>query len=323
MVYTQLMLRCLIGHLQDMVNPHDLGVAIQQETPQLLMEGDTLDDHVTPDDQPKCHDQDTIHVGVQEETVNSLCDQSNIMELLLSTTGASHDGIHDIDQLSVHSSTYSLGSSTSFTSSSEVLDSVSTPVDHVTASKDHVITLKDHVITSLDHVVTPNDHVITPIDHVTTPTDRVIATEDHVNTPECHITLPDLGTNADENGISLAMNFTETSIVRVSSCTSVMTHTNSSLSQASSSMAQLNSSVVNSSSVNTSCAITLLAAAAAASGTIPCSIIVPLSLPDCGYVPSASSQCSVAPASLPHTGQFYNLFVHAVHYHCSDFFIQQ
>jgi len=296
--------------LQDLVNPHDLGVAIQQETPQLLMEGDTLDDHVTPDDQPKCHNQvtlDTIHVGVQEETVNQLCDQNNIMELLLSATGASRDGIHDTDQLSAHSSTYSLGSSTSFTSSSDVLDNVSTPVDQVTPSKDHVITPTDHVITSLDHVVTPNDHVIT---HVTTPTDHVIATKDHVNT---HVTLPGLCTNTDENGISLAMNFTETSTVPLSSsipCTSVITHTNSSLTQASVSMAQLNSSVVDSSSVNTSCAIALLAAAA---GTIPCSIIVPLSLPNCGYVPSASSQCSVAPASLPHTGQCYSLCVHAVH----------
>ena len=274
------------------------------------MEGDTLDDHVTLDDQAECHDQvtldnlDTICVGVQEETVNSLCDQNNIMELLLSTTGATHDDICDIDQLSVHSSTYSLGSCTSFTSSSDVLDHVSTPVDHVTTPVDHVTTPKDHVITPKDHVITPKDHVTTPKDHATTPKDHVITPKDHVITPTQHLTLPDLCTNTDENGISLAMNFTETSAVNASSsfpCTSIMTHENYSLLQASSSMAQLNSSMVNSSSANIPCAVTLLAAATA--GTIPCSIIVPLSLSNCEYVPSSSSQCSAPPASLSHTGQ--------------------
>jgi len=303
-----------------LVSPHDLGVAIQQETPQLLMEGDTLDDHVTFDDQPKCHDQitldslDTICVGVQEETANSLCDQNNIMELLLSTTPTSHDGIHDIDQLSVHSSTYSLGSSTSFTSSSDVLDSVSISVDHVLTSTNHVITSLDHVISPKDHVITPKGHVIVPTDHVIAtkeqmiiPTDNVIVPTDHVITPKDHVTttstccvnLPDLCTNTDENDTSLAVNFVETTVTQTSSsfpCTSIMTPVSCSLPQA---MAHLNSSI-NSSLVNTPSAVTLLAAAAA--GTIPCSIIVPLSLPNCGCIPSTLPQCSAPLAFSSCTG---------------------
>jgi len=266
---------CCVVHLQDLVSSNDLGVAIQQETPQLLMEGDTLDDHVSLDDQANCHDQaaldslDTICVGAQEETVNSLCDQNSIMELLLSTTDTAHD--NDVDQLSVHSS---LGSSASFTSSYDVMDHRNTNVDHVTTPSDHVTTSSGHVTTSKAHVITPTQQ----------------------------IALPNLCTHTDKNGISLAMNFTETSAIP-SSCTS---HTDSSAGT------HLSSSLVSSSSVSIPYAVTLYAAS-----TVPCSIVVPLS--NCRYVSATSSHCSTQCSNIPvpYTSKVMNVLCMLYYVHCT------
>lgn len=85
-MYDRIFHTCFVlGQLKDLVGSHELGLSIQQETPQLLMEGDTLDDQ----------DVSCSNTAVQEEGVAFPYERDTTRPLMPTATVPSQLKIND------------------------------------------------------------------------------------------------------------------------------------------------------------------------------------------------------------------------------------
>ena len=107
---------CCIGQLKDLVGSHELGLSIQQETPQLLMEGDTLDE------------QDINCDSIFHEAAAMFPYEQDIMNMLIPT----EDATHDIDQLPMTVDNKSIGLPVAV--SSQSTESINTAMDSAMSS---------------------------------------------------------------------------------------------------------------------------------------------------------------------------------------------
>ena len=148
---------CCVDQLKDLVSSHGLGVSIQQETPQLLMEGDTLDDQDTNcyilDDQNAnfgAFDQNS-NCNIQWETTTSHYEE-NIAEILMPTaTNVSQEGTNVSDR-------------------SVDVRSISLPAKVSSQSTDYISTAMDSVMGTLAGS--------SPMSHMSSP---VVVTSSHVS----------------------------------------------------------------------------------------------------------------------------------------------
>jgi len=142
----------MLGQLKDLVGSHELGLSIQQETPQLLMEGDTLDD------------QDTTNY-VQEQSANSTYDYDMLIQM---ATDAPQEEINDqlpMDDKAISLPTISSSQSTDCVSTPVICMStsetitISTPVAHVSSS---IAVTSSQVNSLLTNMESPSVHVSSP-----------------------------------------------------------------------------------------------------------------------------------------------------------------
>ena len=153
---------CCIGHL---VGSHELGLSIQQETPQLLMEGDTLDDNIIQALSP--YEQEIIEMLIPaaadttHERTNELpmkVDSKGISLPVVASSQSTDSVIAPLD--SVILSNLCMGTSGNVTASTpvpHVSSPVSSPVAHVSSSV---------AVTSSPSVTNQNsllDHVSSPL----------------------------------------------------------------------------------------------------------------------------------------------------------------
>ena len=138
------MFLCCVGQLKHLVGSHELGLSIQQETPQLLMEGDTLDD------------QDTS--SVQEEPAMSPHEQDFTKALIPAGVDTTHERTNQLP-MKVGNKSIGLPVAMSYQSTScvnaplESMGTSGTPMAHMSSPLS--VTSVSNLTSLLDHVSSP------------------------------------------------------------------------------------------------------------------------------------------------------------------------
>lgn len=173
---------CSIGQLKDLVGSHELGLSIQQETPQLLMEGDTLDDQNTSCDS-----------SGQGQTVISPYEKEFTRRLIPSASNLSSEGTNITDQ-SANVKSINLPP----TIPSQSTDYIVTPVDPVILANlcmgtSATSTPAGHVSSLAGHVSSPMGHVSSPVAVTSSSAINMDPLQVHVSSPlasTCYSSLP-------------------------------------------------------------------------------------------------------------------------------------